>query len=700
MKKLLSVILALAMVLSMTAVAAAEPQTATVAGFGGDVTLHVSREGNLIRKLVIDTPDETEGLGKKASEEDFINQFIDKEGPFAYGQDDIEAISGATITSNAVLKGLNRLYGQEEKAAETEAETAKNASGENDSGETASGTENNNYQYKSEQETNYSKIRVYANAADGRITECLIESEEKSAGSDFLTAEIKDEWAKAIVEAGSADTDVITGASKQFSAKAVTDAVNEILAAISGSAGTGNTDETTVLELTPEPTAEPEATSTSEPTPVSAEEPKAEEPPESAKGLYGSFAVQKETNFSTIRVYADTKGGKITGCRIESEEKSAGSDFLTDEIKDEWAKAIVENGTAETDIITGATKQFSAAAVIEAVDEILAKAKEPVPAETLSKGPEQWEQDAERMQKELAEAGLEVEIKYDAEVPEGSYVLVISGDDYDQLIKSVTKEQKTEPEEETKPEESAEEPKPEEPADEPKGEEPAESAKGLFGSFTVKKETDYSTIRVYAETRDGKITGCRITSESKSEGSDFLTDEIKDEWARAIVENGTAETDAITGASKKLSAAAVIEAVNEILAKAGAPAEMAEPKDEPAEEPKAEQPVEGPKAEEPAEEPAESPKGLYGSFMVKKETNFSTIRVYIDSKDGKITNCRIESEEKSAGSDFLTDEIKDEWAKAIVENGTAETDVITGATKQFSAAAVIEAVNEILESIK
>jgi uncharacterized protein with FMN-binding domain len=64
--------------------------------------------------------------------------------------------------------------------------------------------------------------------------------------------------------------------------------------------------------------------------------------------------------------------------------------------------------------------------------------------------------------------------------------------------------------------------------------------------------------------KEGKITKCSITSEAKSEGSDFLNDEIRKAWADAIVENQTADTDAITGASLKFSAAAVQEAVAEI----------------------------------------------------------------------------------------------------------------------------------------
>ena len=51
------------------------------------------------------------------------------------------------------------------------------------------------------------------------------------------------------------------------------------------------------------------------------------------------------------------------------------------------------------------------------------------------------------------------------------------------------------------------------------------------------------------------------------------------------------------------------------------------------------------------------------------------------------------------GGDLLTDEIRNAWAEAIVENGTAETDAITGATLSFSREAVADAVHEILSGI-
>ena len=110
-----------------------------------------------------------------------------------------------------------------------------------------------------------------------------------------------------------------------------------------------------------------------------------------------------------------------------------------------------------------------------------------------------------------------------------------------------------------------------------------------------------------------------------------------------------------------------------------------------------------PAAEEQKEDakPAEEAgRVYYGSYTAKRETNFSTIKVMINSKGGKITDCKITSEAKMEGSDFLTDEIKDTWAKTIVENGTADVDAITGATLKISSGAVVDAVNEILGRIQ
>ena len=51
-------------------------------------------------------------------------------------------------------------------------------------------------------------------------------------------------------------------------------------------------------------------------------------------------------------------------------------------------------------------------------------------------------------------------------------------------------------------------------------------------------------------------------------------------------------------------------------------------------------------------------------------------------------------------SALLTDAIREEWAKAIVDTQSAEPDAITSATLKISAGAVQEAAAEILEKIR
>ena len=81
----------------------------TEQGFGGDVTVHAElNEDGTVKSLTIDTPNETAGLGQRASEAAFTDQFIGKSGPFTYGEDGIEALSGATVTSTAALTAINK----------------------------------------------------------------------------------------------------------------------------------------------------------------------------------------------------------------------------------------------------------------------------------------------------------------------------------------------------------------------------------------------------------------------------------------------------------------------------------------------------------------------------------------------------------------------------------------------------------------
>ena len=84
--------------------------SATVQGFGGPVYVEAEFDGNTIASMKIgdDQFAETPGLGARALEEDFRKQFIGKQMPIGLG--DIDALSGATVTTTAVVDALNAAY--------------------------------------------------------------------------------------------------------------------------------------------------------------------------------------------------------------------------------------------------------------------------------------------------------------------------------------------------------------------------------------------------------------------------------------------------------------------------------------------------------------------------------------------------------------------------------------------------------------
>lgn len=83
-------------------------------GYGGDIQMAVGISIDLtIRGISFLSISETAGLGMEAKNEEFLNQFIGQRGPFTalptgvVGDTEIDAISGATITTNAVVNGIN-----------------------------------------------------------------------------------------------------------------------------------------------------------------------------------------------------------------------------------------------------------------------------------------------------------------------------------------------------------------------------------------------------------------------------------------------------------------------------------------------------------------------------------------------------------------------------------------------------------------
>lgn len=82
-------------------------------GYGGEIAMLVGMDTDrTIKGIDILSHGETPGFGANATKPDFKNQYMDKKAPLAVSKSanngsDIEAITGATITSTAVTDGVN-----------------------------------------------------------------------------------------------------------------------------------------------------------------------------------------------------------------------------------------------------------------------------------------------------------------------------------------------------------------------------------------------------------------------------------------------------------------------------------------------------------------------------------------------------------------------------------------------------------------
>ena len=84
--------------------------TATAQGFQSEVSVTATFDANgAVETIEIGSAEETPGFGTRCAEDEaFLNQFIGKTAPFTAGEN-VEVLSGATVTSNAVIDALNQL---------------------------------------------------------------------------------------------------------------------------------------------------------------------------------------------------------------------------------------------------------------------------------------------------------------------------------------------------------------------------------------------------------------------------------------------------------------------------------------------------------------------------------------------------------------------------------------------------------------
>lgn len=87
--------------------------TANPNGFGGAVPTTVGFDADgVITGIKVTTPSETPGLGALAAGEAFQSQFAGMSGELAVNKDggQVQAITSATITSRAVVEGVNEAH--------------------------------------------------------------------------------------------------------------------------------------------------------------------------------------------------------------------------------------------------------------------------------------------------------------------------------------------------------------------------------------------------------------------------------------------------------------------------------------------------------------------------------------------------------------------------------------------------------------
>lgn len=89
--------------------------TTTAKGYGGEISVMtgIDTQGKITAIEVLDVADETPGLGQNATTESFASQFTGLFGQISVvknnpGENQISALTGATITSQAVADAVNR----------------------------------------------------------------------------------------------------------------------------------------------------------------------------------------------------------------------------------------------------------------------------------------------------------------------------------------------------------------------------------------------------------------------------------------------------------------------------------------------------------------------------------------------------------------------------------------------------------------
>lgn len=280
----------------------------TIKGYGGEMTLLVAfNPDGGIHDVKVFSHAETAGIGDKILGVTFLSQFANKttKDRLAVG-DDVTAISGATVSSRAVISGVKKAL----LTHQAKVSGVKPVEEPVDLAQVKDGV------YQGSADGFKSKVTVEVSVAGGKLTDV------KVTGIDD-TPEIADgavtEIAKRIIAKQNWKVDAVSGAT--FTSEGVMNAVKTALSVTAGSAGI-KFDQLADGEYTGE-----------------------------AAGFGGP-----------LRLKLQIAGGKLTKVDILSHEETAG---ISDPACTGMPKAIIAKQSVEVDVVSGAT--YTSQGIIDAV---------------------------------------------------------------------------------------------------------------------------------------------------------------------------------------------------------------------------------------------------------------------------------------------------------------------------------------------
>ncbi|MDR0898016.1 MAG: FMN-binding protein [Oscillospiraceae bacterium] len=324
-------------------------------GFAGPIYVELQLDGsNVITGITIgdDRFAETAGFGLKAKDAAFYEQFIGKTGQLAIGTD-VDAIAGATITSNAVMDAVNMamLYATDPEAAAAQAAEA-----------------NKPFELPELPEATLTEKASSKGFAGPVAAEITIDPETRAllrltfgdenwAETDGLGSKIKDDafWQAFInktLPLNDGDIDTIAGAT--ITSKAAISAVNKAYYKLFPDEQPAPTAEPTPAP-TPAPAAEGERTATA-----------------SRMGYGGAVSVTitvDDNNVLTALVVGDDSWAETDGIGSKAKEDAFVSQFIGKTLP-----------LADGDVDTIATATVTSTAVIEAVNKAFGRLPAVLPA--------------------------------------------------------------------------------------------------------------------------------------------------------------------------------------------------------------------------------------------------------------------------------------------------------------------------------